>query len=256
MSGGDWVAIPPAKRFGRFLTEDAVEHIQSGSLLRFYSSDPWYPDRDGSDCPDLSDIVVFTGKVSLTFPKVGPHLEVASLDGRVYPGGGWVYRMFQFVADPPALPVVSEEMVEAAAKIWRAKIYPASPPSEFERDVFRAALTAAQSLPRPSPADKGEEPSAWAFEYLCDNGEHDEPSWEATASPLDPRRHKRPAFQYRNVQPLYARPSQGVSREAVAEVIAGFKGLSERCGPATQYHWKSALERADAILALINRGAA
>ena len=99
--GERWSALAPAHRFGRFLTEDAVPLIAPGTLLRFYSSDPWF--EPGPDLPRCGEIVAFTGKVSNAFPKVGPHLEVAALDGKVWPGGGWVFRLFQFVSDPPAL---------------------------------------------------------------------------------------------------------------------------------------------------------
>jgi hypothetical protein len=93
-----WDSIPPGKRFGRYLTADAIPHLQPGTLLRYHSDDPWF--EPGTRSPRLGDIVRFTGRVDLTFPKIGPHLEVATLDGRTYPGGGWVFRMFQFVADP------------------------------------------------------------------------------------------------------------------------------------------------------------
>lgn len=96
--GEDWDRIPRAKRFGRRLNESAVKHLAPGTLLRFYSEDPWFDPSPSS--PANGDIVVFTGEVSNTFPKVGPHLEVRTLGGRVYPGGGWVYQIFQFVADP------------------------------------------------------------------------------------------------------------------------------------------------------------
>ena len=94
----EWGRIPPAHRFGRFLTEDAVPLIAPGSLLRFYSADPWFD--PGPKMPRNGQIVVFTGNVNNDFPKVGPHLEVATLDGKVWPGGGWVFRLFQFVSDP------------------------------------------------------------------------------------------------------------------------------------------------------------
>lgn len=93
-----WPAIPPAKRFGRTLTADAVDHLAPGTLLRFCSPDPWF--EAPTNGPDEGDIVVFTGEVSHAFPKVGPHLEVARLGGETYPGGGWVFRLFQFVSGP------------------------------------------------------------------------------------------------------------------------------------------------------------
>lgn len=107
--GEDWDRIPRAKRFGRRLNESAVKHLAPGTLLRFYSEDPWFDPSPSS--PANGDIVIFTGAVSNTFPKVGPHLEVRTLGGRVYPGGGWVYQIFQFVADP------SPEMGE-----WRPEV--------------------------------------------------------------------------------------------------------------------------------------
>lgn len=100
VSGGEepWASIPTGKRFGRRLTEDAVEHLLPGTLLRFHSENPWWePSEHG---PSYGEIVAFTGNVSNAFPKVGPHLEVQTLDGMIYPGGGWVYGMFQFVSDP------------------------------------------------------------------------------------------------------------------------------------------------------------
>lgn len=109
---GAWDRIAPAKRFGRRLDEGAVPHIAPGSLLRFYSEDPWF-DPSG-DAPRNGDIVVFTGKVSNDFPKVGPHLEVAALSGRVYPGGGWAYQIFQFVADPALSPPAAEGKEECS----------------------------------------------------------------------------------------------------------------------------------------------
>lgn len=93
-----WDSIPKGKRFGRQLTPDAVPLLKAGTLLRFYSSDPWF--EPGEHMPSNGEIVVFTGRVSDDFPKVGAHLEVSTLDGAVYPGGGWVFRLFQFVSDP------------------------------------------------------------------------------------------------------------------------------------------------------------
>jgi len=92
-----WSSIPPGKRFGRRLTEDAVPKLAAGTLLRMHSEDPWFeePDAVGEH-----EIFVFTGNVSNAFPKVGPHLEIATLDGSVIPGGGYVFHLFQFVADP------------------------------------------------------------------------------------------------------------------------------------------------------------
>lgn len=95
--GSTWADIPPAQRFGLKIEADDVQHIPAGALLRFYSPDAWF--EPGPRAPRLGEIVRFTGKVDLTFPKVGPHLEVADLDGSVYPGGGWVHRLFQFVAE-------------------------------------------------------------------------------------------------------------------------------------------------------------
>lgn len=111
--GEAWDRIPPAKRFGRRLDESAVKHLAPGTLLRFYSEDPWFDPSPSS--PANGDIVIFTGAVSNTFPKVGPHLEVRTLGGRVYPGGGWVYQIFQFVADPS--PEMGEISREALANV-------------------------------------------------------------------------------------------------------------------------------------------
>jgi len=149
------------------------------------------------------------GNPLLSNPRATEHAWI-SADGAL----GRQDEVVQPIRDEPissskweALPVVSEEMVLAARRSL-----------ERSSDV-RRAIEAALSVACPA-SDKGEEAVqwGWAFEYLHDNGEHDEPSWEPGASPLDPRRHKRPAFQYRNVQPLYARPSPGVSREEVARV--------------------------------------
>lgn len=96
-SFGAWTDIPTAKRFGRTLTSDAVEHLKAGTLLRFYSPDPWF--EPGEHMPSCGEIVVFTGKVNNDYPRIGPHLEVSTIDGDVYPGGGWVYRLFQFVGE-------------------------------------------------------------------------------------------------------------------------------------------------------------
>lgn len=93
-----WASIPIGKRFGRYLTADAVEHIKRGTLLRFHSEDPWF--EHGEHMPSYGEIVVFTGNVDNTRPLVGPHLEVASLGGHTFPGGGWVHGLFQFVSDP------------------------------------------------------------------------------------------------------------------------------------------------------------
>lgn len=65
--------------------------------------------------PGYGQIVLFTGRGSNDYPQVGPHLEVATLDGRIFQGGGWVYRLFQFISPPtaaPLPPVVDEEVVE------------------------------------------------------------------------------------------------------------------------------------------------
>jgi hypothetical protein len=97
-SPAGWGDIPSGKRFGRRLTADAVEHLLPGTMLRFHSENPWF--EHGEGMPGYGEIVVFTGAVNLDFPKVGPHLEVARLSGGVYPGGGWVYHLFQFVSDP------------------------------------------------------------------------------------------------------------------------------------------------------------
>lgn len=93
-----WASIPPLKRFGQTLTEDAVRHLLPGTLLRLYSNDPWFEMADGE--PREGDILRFTGKITAT--GAGLHLEVARLDGGAYPGGGWTYRLFQFVAEPAA----------------------------------------------------------------------------------------------------------------------------------------------------------
>jgi hypothetical protein len=87
-----------------------------------------------------------------------------------------------------------------------------------QKQAYAAMLAAA---PVPPHNTEGEAVAAWAFEYLHDNGEHDEPSWEPTATILDPRRHKRPAFQYRNVRPLYAHPS-------ATPDLAGLRGEVEK----------------------------
>lgn len=100
-----WGSIPPAHRFGQRLTEDAVvHHLLPGSLLRFYSGDPWF--EKGESGPRNGQIVVFTGKISNDFPQIGLHIEVAGIGGHVYPGGGWVYHLFQFISDCPT----AEEM--------------------------------------------------------------------------------------------------------------------------------------------------
>lgn len=95
---GPWGRIPPAKRFGRRLTADAVEILKVGTILRMYSEDPWADDYPTG--PRNGELVVFTGEVSNAFPEVGPHIVVAALGGGVYPGGGYQVRLFQFVSDP------------------------------------------------------------------------------------------------------------------------------------------------------------
>lgn len=126
--GEAWDRIPPAKRFGRRLDESAVKHLAPGTLLRFYSEDPWFDPSPSS--PANGDIVVFTGEVSNTFPKVGPHLEVRTLGGRVYPGGGWVYQIFQFVADPsPEMGEISRE--EIAEAVHRGRFPADREPTPF-----------------------------------------------------------------------------------------------------------------------------
>lgn len=95
-TGDAWDRIPPGMRFGHQLTESAHLHLRSGTLLRFWSSDPWF--NHGDNMPALGEIVAFTGVVNTN--DAGPHLEVARLTGGVFSGGGWVYRLFQFVSDP------------------------------------------------------------------------------------------------------------------------------------------------------------
>jgi hypothetical protein len=101
----DWRGIPSALRFGRTLRAEDVAHIEPGCLLRLYSPDPWFD--PGSRMPGLGDIVRFTGRVNNDFPAVGPHLEVETLGGWIYPGGGWVFDLFQFVAPPQSEPQAS-----------------------------------------------------------------------------------------------------------------------------------------------------
>lgn len=136
--GEDWDRIPRAKRFGRRLNESAVKHLAPGTLLRFYSEDPWFDPSPSS--PANGDIVVFTGAVSNAFPKVGPHLEVRTLGGRVYPGGGWVYQIFQFVADPsPEMGEISREEIarEIDPDAWDRWTY-TWPPGRKEKSLAKA----------------------------------------------------------------------------------------------------------------------
>lgn len=98
-----WDMVAPAYRFGRTIQPDDVDHLEVGSLLRFYSDDPWFD--DSGDMPCVGQIVRFTGNVERErFPALSPHVEVAALDGRVYPGGGWQCHLFQFVAKPDTHP--------------------------------------------------------------------------------------------------------------------------------------------------------
>ncbi|GEM_PF-5762888 len=95
----EWKRTPSNHLFGRTIRPEDVDYLEAGSLLRFYSSDPWF-DASG-DMPTVGQIVRFTGNVERErFPAVAPHLEVAALDGRVYPGGGWQCHLFQFASPP------------------------------------------------------------------------------------------------------------------------------------------------------------
>lgn len=98
-----WEQVAPAYRFGRTIRPDDVDYLKAGSLFRFYSSDPWFD--DSGDMPRVGQIVRFTGNVERErFPALSPHLEVAALDGRVYPGLGWQCHLFQFVSEPDTHP--------------------------------------------------------------------------------------------------------------------------------------------------------
>lgn len=152
-----WTDIPPAKRFGRRLTEDAVEQVAQGTLLRFYSEDPWF--EPGEHSPSNGEIVRFTGTVSMAFPKVGAHLEVQTLDGHTYPGGGWAFRMFQFVAAPalsapPAQPVEDWGEVEEAVERLNTHTLPhlekrrsGSAAARLDEKAIRTVLAALTKAP-------------------------------------------------------------------------------------------------------------
>lgn len=95
----EWKRTPSNHLFGRTIRPEDVDHLEAGSLLRLYSSNPWFD--DSGDMPKVGQIVRFTGNVERErFPAVAPHLEVAALDGRVYPGGGWQCHLFQFASPP------------------------------------------------------------------------------------------------------------------------------------------------------------
>jgi len=94
-----WKLTPSDHLFGRTIRPEDVDHLEAGTLLRFYSSDPWFDPSD--NMPTNGEIVRFTGKIERErFPAVPPHLEVAALDGRVYSGGGWQCHLFQFTSPP------------------------------------------------------------------------------------------------------------------------------------------------------------
>jgi hypothetical protein len=111
--GQEWSKLPPAYRFGKRLTQDALDQLTPGTLLRFYSESAWF--EPNPDAPRNGQVVRFTGAINNDFPKVGPHLEVADLNGATFIGGGWVYRMFQFVSDPTPAPAEAPVAEEAAA---------------------------------------------------------------------------------------------------------------------------------------------
>lgn len=118
---------------------------------------------------------------------------------------------------------------------------------------FRGDLAAALSLPRPA-SDKGEEaPVCWVSpEQLA---AHADPVPETGGGHYLPtRKTKLGNF----TQPLYARPSPGVSREEVARIVDPLPWSDNWSNmPTTREARKSAsLEKADAILALLSRGEA
>lgn len=122
-----------------------------------------------------------------------------------------------------ALPVVSEEMVEAAAHGWLSSAYNATIADNAlgEKTLIwrntirdaRAALTAALSLPKPA-SDRGEEaPVAWvvfATGECCKGGR------KIDISRAEVEQYGREIYGKFDVQPLYARPVPGVSREEVS----------------------------------------
>jgi len=120
-----------------------------------------------------------------------------------------------------------------------------------ERDLERARIahrieegTAALSLPRPA-SDKGEEaPVAWRWRL------HPQTPWHLVSE--DPRDDEL------YVEPLYARPSPGVSREEVARIIdpnayAGVYDQAVVTGFVADRR-ASAEGRADLVIALLSRG--
>lgn len=96
-----WASLAPAQRFGKRITPDAVEHLRSGTLLRWAPEGLW--EADDAFTPKRGELVAFTGAVQHN--PAGAHLEVARIGlitggTAIFPGGGWVHSAFQLVSDP------------------------------------------------------------------------------------------------------------------------------------------------------------
>lgn len=212
---------PPLEGAGR--GEDGSSRSQPVLSPESDNADGWISWKGGEQ-PVADDV-----KVDLKFSD-GDSVEGSMADrwnwGR---GDGWAdpeithYRLsdgalgrqdevVQPIRDAPissskweALPVVSEEMVEAFKRFYRERgVYL----NHGNDNHLHDALTAALSLPRPA-SDKGEEaPVAWtgsgSLRALELGGEGFIWPEKAKAHPI----------------PLYARPSPGVSREEVAALVS------------------------------------
>lgn len=154
-----------------------------------------------------------------------------------------------------ALPVVSEEMVEAACRAaWKFNTYDPDMDAEGEplwkttADEQRAALTAALSLPRPA-SDKVEEAVAWRRKPKSGSR-----GWQLFDDPNDHAFYVA-GGQY-DIESLYARPVPGVSREEVARIVASWIDKAFSC--AIPEPWEVAEKygqfAADEILGLASKG--